>query len=172
MNTLQLGYGIKTTQNSEDDGNVRIGTLEAVIENVSLYDSSNSQVDRINRDEPFRIDIEYKINNDEIEDMILLLSVLDSHSINCFETHIHSVKNTFGILKKSGEVSCSLPNINLLPGCYNIIVGLYPTNWEVTYDYHWNMHEFYVEGNDSYPHFRSGVLALTPQWSVKDSNQD
>jgi len=161
----EIAKDYKSTEAENNEGS-RIGTLEAIIEDVSLYDASGKQVEKLTKNDPLRIDINYKINNENIEDLILLLSIINSQSVNCFETHIHSVKNTFGVLKKSGAVSCYFPNMNLLPGCYNVVVGLYPTNWEVTYDYHWNMYEFYIDGYDGYPHYRTGVMALSPEWSV------
>jgi len=161
----EIAKDYKSTEAENNEGS-RIGTLEAIIEDVSLYDASGKQVEKLTKNDPLRIDINYIINNENIEDLILLLSIINSQSVNCFETHIHSVKNTFGVLKKSGAVSCYFPNMNLLPGCYNVVVGLYPTNWEVTYDYHWNMHELYIDENVDYPHYRTGVMALSPEWSV------
>ena len=51
-----------------------------------------------------------------------------------------------------------------------INVGLYPPTWDFTYDYHWQIHTFYVlEGKDPSKNI-TGFLSISPTWSVMTSN--
>ena len=67
----------------------------------------------------------------------------------------------------AGVLCCRFPRLPLIPGCYYINVGLYPTNWDYAYDYHWQMHPLLVLNGAGVQSQVSGVVALEPELSVR-----
>ena len=102
-----------------------------------------------------------------MSDMAVLLGIFNEANVKCFETSIPSVQTDFGSVEESGCLRCHLPELPLLPGSYYINVGLYPTNWDYMYDYHWQMHDLYVESAGEIPGGASGVVHMRPAWSVQ-----
>jgi lipopolysaccharide transport system ATP-binding protein len=90
-------------------------------------------------------------------------------NVKCFEAFLSSVRDTFASFADRGSFRCHLPKVPLLPGRYYINVGLYPTNWNYVYDYHWQMHTLHVVPTNGKPLDASGLVCMNPSWSVLTS---
>lgn len=142
----------------------RMGTQEASISNVLIYDEHGKPADNFYSGEGLTIVLEYSLTK-QMPDLAVILGVYSDTNVKCFETYILSACTTFGSLAAHGNFRCYLPVLPLLPGQYYINVGLYPVDWSFIYDYHWDMHTLSISPKNKAPSDVSGVVSLEPVWS-------
>jgi lipopolysaccharide transport system ATP-binding protein len=143
----------------------RQGTQEAAITSVELLDANGAPVEHIRSGEALTIRLEYQLAR-PMSDVILSLGIFNDAHIKCYETIISSVSDQFGPLSDRGKLACHVPALPVLAGQYYINLGLYPTDWDYVYDYHWQMHPLAILGEAEYGLPTSGVVALRPVWSI------
>ena len=143
----------------------RLGTQEATISAVHLYNPSGEPTDSIYSRDSLTIELEYRIIK-PMNDMAVILGIYNETNIKCFETAIASANGLFGKIGEHGSLTCRLSEIPLLPGHYYINAGLYPVNWDYVYDYHWQMHPLNVMSRDGALSGISGIVSIPPVWSV------
>jgi lipopolysaccharide transport system ATP-binding protein len=145
---------------------IRQGTQEATISAVELFDTRGQPINSLRSGEGMRIELQYQLAR-PLPDMILSLAIYSETHVKCFEAIIPSVGAAFGGMTERGRLQCVLPVLPLVAGRYYVNVGLYPTNWDYVYDYHWQMHEVWVLDGDAPTADISGVIALNPIWSIQ-----
>lgn len=141
----------------------RLGTQEAEICAVYLYDTQGRTTDTVSSGDNLTISLEYNLTK-PMPDIALIFGIYNEADIKCFETYILSAGTTFGPVAQHGNFICHLPELPLLPGMYYINVGLYPTDWDYIYDYHWQMHIVHVLSKNGTPG-DTGIISLRPVWS-------
>jgi lipopolysaccharide transport system ATP-binding protein len=145
----------------------RLGTQEATITAVTLYDIHGVPTEHIRSGEGLYIDLAYALAK-PIPDLIVSLAIFNTAHVKCFETIIPSLGSTLGPPTAQGRLRCYFPELPLFPGRYYVNAGLYPLDWSYIYDYHWQMHAFDVsDGGHARPH-ASGIVALHPVWTLPD----
>lgn len=164
----QLFNGIVQPSLAVEHGS-RMGTQEASICAVHLYDKQGSTNNTLYSGDSLAIKIEYNLTA-SLSDMALLLGIYSETNVKCFETYIPSASATFGPLTKHGSFDCHFRELPLLPGLYYITVGLYPTDWSYIYDYHWQMHSLHVMSKNGIHSGVSGIISLCPVWSILPEN--
>jgi lipopolysaccharide transport system ATP-binding protein len=163
-------FGRVAQQNVAVKHGSRLGTQEAIIRTVQLYDTQGKTTDSLCSGDGLIIELEYSLTK-PLSDLALTVGIYSQANVKCFETQIPSSRAAFGSLTKQGKFSCYLPELPLLPGCYYINVGLYPPDWDYVYDYHWQMHSLYVMNGNGIPSGISGVVSIRPIWSVLTQDQ-
>jgi len=143
----------------------RVGTQEAEFIAVRCFDGQGQIVDSIESGDALTIQLEFRTRG-PVSDMAVTAGIFSEMNVKCFETFVSSVKATFGCLAHRGSFRCLLPKVPLSPGRYYINVGLYPTNWNYVYDYHWQMHMLHVVPANGRPLDTSGFIYMHPSWSV------
>jgi lipopolysaccharide transport system ATP-binding protein len=159
----QLSGGIQP--NLAVERGSRMGTQEAVIDEVNFYDAQDNLIENLNSGSSLKINLSYRLSA-KISDFAIILKIENVLHINCFENHILSARSMLGPLPEKGCFSCTLPELPLLPGRYYVDVGLYPTNWDYTFDFHWHMHILDVVSRDGELSDISGIVSVQPAWSV------
>jgi lipopolysaccharide transport system ATP-binding protein len=160
--------GGKSRPNLAVERGSRLGTQEAAVSAVHLHDGKGRATDGIFSGDGLKIVLEYTLSV-PLPDMALILGIYSEINVKCFESVIASTTATFGPLNNAGCLSCHLPILPLLPGRYYVDVGLYPTDWNYVYDYHWRMHVLHVTSSSPTPPGLSGVISVTPIWSSSPS---
>lgn len=143
------------------DHGSRMGTQEAEICAVNLYDTHGRTINTLDSGGSLTIELEYNLVK-PVPDMALVLGIYSETNVKCFETYVPSANTTFGPVNKRGSFSCQMSALPLLPGRYYINVTLYSPDWNYMYDHHWEMHPLYINGTSSGV---SGVISLQPVWS-------
>jgi lipopolysaccharide transport system ATP-binding protein len=143
----------------------REGTQEATICDVHFYDKREQVTDCVQSGDSLTIELEYRLET-PLADLALNLGISTETHVNCFEVAVLSTRATFGPLAGAGVLRCHFPELPLLPGCYYLNVGLYPTDWAYKYDHHWQMHPLKVEQKPGEQSQVTGVVSLSPRWSV------
>jgi lipopolysaccharide transport system ATP-binding protein len=151
--------GLEVSQGS------RLGTQEATLRAVHLYDGRARPLESLSSGDSLMIELEYSVSK-PLHDMALILGIYSETNLKCFEVNINSVNTTLESFPNQGRIRCQIPEVPLLPGRYYINVGLYPTNWDYIYDYHWQMHSFHVLDGRGSPPQASGFVLMRPVWSA------
>jgi lipopolysaccharide transport system ATP-binding protein len=148
---------------------IRLGTQEAIISSLKTCDSQGHYTNRFRNDDNLTIEIKYE-RMERIDDMALIVGIYSDIHVKCFEMHFPSLVEAFGPLSEHTTLCCHIPKVPLLNGRYFVNLGLYPTNWDYVYDYHWQMHPIYIGNRDGIDTSRiTGVLSVIPEWFVKNS---
>lgn len=142
----------------------RLGTQEATICALRLYNEQGKTTESLFSGDGLTIELEYVLTR-PLTDFALTLGIYSETNIKCFETQVPSSSAAFGPLTNRGKFSCQLSELPLLPGLYYINVGLYPTDWDYVYDYHWQMHPLYIMNGNGAFSSGSGIVSLRPVWS-------
>ncbi len=143
----------------------RLGTHEATIDAIHLFDGQGRVTETFLTDADVDIVLEYSVKI-PLSDMAITLGIYSEANVKVFETSFHSIRSALGNLSERGKLSCHLPKLPLLSGRYYIDVGLYPTDWNYVYDYHWHMHVLQLESPNGRPPGVSGVISVSPVWSI------
>jgi len=156
--------GLAAGENKKIEHGSRMGTQEVSIHKVSLYDKQGKITETLSSGDSLEIELEYDFAM-PLSDFALTLGIYSEADIKCFEAYVTSHLVTFGPLNKHGRLRCCLPELPLLPGLYYVNVGLYPTDWNYVYDYHWQMHFLHIVGKNGPSSGVSGVVSVRPVWS-------
>ncbi len=143
----------------------RLGTQEVTISDVKVYNSLGEITDLLNTGDAMTIELAYNLNK-PVPDFAMSLGIHSETDVKCFEILIESFISTLGSLSESGRMKCHIPDLPLLPGRYYINIGLYPSDWGYTYDYHWQMHPLEIIGRNGNSSDITGVVSVKPVWSV------
>jgi lipopolysaccharide transport system ATP-binding protein len=65
-------------------------------------------------------------------------------------------------LRDVGQLRLALPDLALMPGEYDVEVGLYPPDWRYAYDCHWEVYRLTVTGDGG-----EGYLRIPVSWSER-----
>jgi lipopolysaccharide transport system ATP-binding protein len=147
---------------SQMEKGFRTGTQEVSIRALKFYDSTGSIVQRVASGDGLTIDMEIEVLNGT-KDFAITVGIFGEKELKCFETSIGSVRDMLGYRNGQNKIRCRIATLPLLAGQYYANVGVYPTSWEFTYDYHREMHAFQIEGGSDNA---SGVVRLSPVWSL------
>jgi lipopolysaccharide transport system ATP-binding protein len=148
----------------------RQGTQEASICDVRFYDAEGQAVSSVQCGASLTIELEYRLEK-PLPDLAVSLGIFNEAHVNCFEVYIFSAEAEFGTLSLTGVLRCHFPELPFLGGRYYINVGLYPADWDVVYDYHWEMHCLDIVNRPDTRFKVSGVVSLRPAWSVLTEDQ-
>jgi lipopolysaccharide transport system ATP-binding protein len=143
----------------------RHGTREATIEAVRITGAGGHDGALVGEGEPVTIELDYRLRA-PLPDVALSVGIYSAAHVKCWEALLPSATAVFGSLADHGTVRCELPALTLLAGHYQVSVGLYPPGCDYVYDHHWEMHPFAVAGTTHAAAEISGVVALTPLWSI------
>jgi lipopolysaccharide transport system ATP-binding protein len=148
----------------------RQGTQEASICEVRCYDSEGRAASSVQCGDGLTIELEYRLMK-PLPDMAVTLGIYNEARVNCFEVAISSAEAAFGRLSLTGVMRCRFPELPLIPGRYYLNVGLYPVDWDVVYDYHWEMHPLNILSRPGAQLEVSGVVSLAPVWSMLSTDE-
>ncbi|MEW6053683.1 MAG: ABC transporter ATP-binding protein [Nitrospirota bacterium] len=143
----------------------RLGTQEAFIHAVNIYDNSGTATDSILSGEALTLELQYRLVK-PVSDMALTLGIYSTKNVKCFEATLNSTSAMFGTPEEHGRFICHIPELHLLSGQYFINVGIYPCNWDFVYDYHWQMHVLHVVEKQEHASNITGVISVNPRWSA------
>ncbi len=143
----------------------RQGTGEAVIEHLQVLAPDGRPLERLASGGRLVIELAYRCCR-PLDDLALSLGLYTAGHVKCWEVSFASVRARFGPLAGAGRLRCEIERLPLTAGRYAVNVGLYPTDFAVVYDYHWDMHTVWVDDDGVAAGTEiTGVVALTASWS-------
>ena len=153
----------------------REGTQEVTLTDVRLVHSGNDTgangtngAHALVAGSDLVVELAYRLQK-PVKDMAVVLTIWQGDHVKCVDTVVPSVVKVFGAMPPAGVLSCRLPELHLLPGKYWLSVGVYPPDFDYTYDYHWQMHALAVAARGALIPGLSGVIDVAPSWSIEES---
>jgi len=136
----------------------RFGSQEMTITAVELLDSAGQAVSEIESGDAVTVRITYTRRH-ATASLIVGVTIARSDQYICYETHSQPPDQN----QQASTVTLHLARLDLSPGLYYFDVGLYESNWEYAYDYHWHAYPLTVRSATT---DTKGILHPPHQWTA------
>jgi len=144
-------------------GRNRLGSFEMEITDVHLLNRGGLPVEEIDSGDPLRVELEYRAPA-PIENPVFLVTLTKEDGFVCHESSTQASGMILPVLQGKGKLSLQYERMDLAGGRYYVEVGVYPSNWEFTYDYHWHVYPFNVRATSN----EKGVFSPPHHWELRD----
>jgi lipopolysaccharide transport system ATP-binding protein len=134
----------------------RFGSLEATIGAVHIRNGWKEPCTQIETGAAIGLDIEADISARSTP-AIATATIRRSDDLICLDTYTE-----VRVPPEDGRISLEIERLDLAAGEYVFDVGLYSSDWNRTYDYHFGAYPFSITG----PAARAGMLAPPIAWRV------
>jgi lipopolysaccharide transport system ATP-binding protein len=143
-------------------GDNRLGSQEMVIEAVQLVDETGAAVEVLPSGSGLVISIQYHAPQ-PVEGPIFGMTLSQGEDSLLYDTSTESGGLTLPLVHGRGEIVLTLERLDLAPGVYNLDVGVYRSDWEYAYDYHYQAYSFTIEA----PPGEKGPLRPPHHWELR-----
>ena len=148
----------QSQSNHEIELNVnRKGTMEMEISGVQLLDSNREPVSELKNGNALTVEIAYAPSK-RVQSPIFSVTISDKKGEICLDTN--TARLQVPDIEDNGVIRVHFDRLDLTAGKYFVDVGVYATDWERIYDYHWHVYPLDVQ--DIEPH--KGVLNPPHKW--------
>lgn len=139
----------------------RFGSREMEIETVRLLDAQEREVTELRSGESLTVEVAYHAPV-PIDSPIFSVAISDRKHQDCFDTSTEAEGVLLPRLVGRGKIALRLGRLDLNRGEYFVNVGVYPSDWRYTYDYHWHVYPLNItSGTPS-----SGILSPPRRWEL------
>jgi homopolymeric O-antigen transport system ATP-binding protein len=141
----------------------RYGSQEATIDAVALRDRAGEAAAEIATGAELTIALTVSSRNGPVSDPIVGVAIHRvSDGVICYESSTESDHVRVGTLDGELCVELRFDRLDLLPGEYRLDAGLYRSDWEFAYDFHWQAYPLRVVGSQS----DKGIFRPPHRWEV------
>lgn len=142
----------------------RVGSLEISLTKVSLHPGPIVMTGA-----PLEVEIRYD-SPGWIKSPVFVVAISRPDGTVCLDTNTQSAQVVVPDANGPGGIRLAFDRLDLGPGTYFIDVGVFESNWNHAYDYHWHVYPIIVEGGDGH----KGIVAPPSRWatSIKKDEQD
>jgi lipopolysaccharide transport system ATP-binding protein len=124
----------------------RFGTQAVRIDDVRVGTDGRGEIDPGDT-----LDVTFTLHADEAhEELAVSLAIQRPEGeVVCVDVNTQADGIAVGPIAAGGtrRVALALEDVELAPGTYFVDVGVFPTDWAFSYDYHWRAHPLRVRGN-------------------------
>jgi lipopolysaccharide transport system ATP-binding protein len=120
----------------------RSHSREVEIIDVCLW-NDRGQLEEISSGEALVIDLEYFVHQ-PLENAIFSISISDESGQIYFNTNTATPGLQIPVSPGRGQIKLHIERLDLRGGKYDVNVGVFATDWSITYDYHWNLKSFRI----------------------------
>lgn len=146
------GVELKVSEN-------RFGSFEAEITNVQFQPA-----DTLNSGDPLIIEIQY-VAHQVIQNPIFGINLTTPKGDICFTTNTLVQGVHISVIEGFGSIQLHLDRLDLGGGDYFVEPGIYQSNWEYAYDFHWHVYTIRIDAPTPEP-----TLLLPPlKWIITPS---
>ncbi|ACK72615.1 ABC transporter related [Gloeothece citriformis PCC 7424] len=138
----------------------RFGSLEMEIINVRLLDKQGVPITELLSGDPLSIEIEY-LAPAPIPSPFFGVAIEREDGVICYDTTTLASGEILPTLQGRGKIVLHFKRLDLNHGQYYINVGIYQSNGDFAYDYHWQVYPLLI--NTSYL-YDKGVLKVPHVW--------
>jgi lipopolysaccharide transport system ATP-binding protein len=146
----------------------RYGSQEVTIESVALAHADGSPADEIVSGAPLAVSLELHDAAGPVRDAIVAIAIRRaSDGVVCLDSNTENDGISLGIIEEPTVVTIAYERVDLLPGAYDVEVGVYASDWEYAYDAHFDAYPLRVVGAQE----AKGVFRVVHRWSVATSQR-
>ncbi len=137
----------------------RFGSLEVEIVDVQLQPP-----DILSSGDPLTIELQY-VAHQAVHNPIFGVNLTTSEGEICFTTNTAVRGVDISVIEGSGSIQLHIDRLDLGSGEYFIEPGIYQSNWEYAYDFHWHVYAIKIDAQTP-----EQTLLLPPlKWIVNPS---
>ncbi len=148
-----MGTQLKVNEN-------RFGSLEMEIINVRLLDEKGVPISELPSGDPLTIEIEY-IAPQPMPSPVIGVVIEREDGLTCYDTTTLASGQILPTLQGQGKIVLHLKRLDLNSGQYYISAGIYQSNGDFAYDYHWQVYPLLIHASHLYD---KGVLQVPHVW--------
>ena len=150
------------TQGHLELGRDRVGTQELTLDRV-VRGSGGGSAGVVALGDALTITLGLTNHGPPVTDPIVQVKISrEVDEMRCFEVSSKDAGRPIGRVAAGAEVALTLERVDLLPGDYVVDIGIYSSDWETTYDYHWHGYRFRVTGSTP----ARGLVGPPQSWSA------
>jgi len=138
-------------------GENRFGTFGMEIRSVEFRPGKS-----LRPGEPLSVVIGY-VARSKIPAPVFVVSIMRDDGTLCLDTSTQLAREEVPDLHGEGAIRFTMDRLDLGPGNYFLDVGVFESEWEHAYDYHWHAYPFTVEGTPD----SKGFLAPPCRWKLE-----
>ena len=135
----------------------RKGTMEMEISGVRLLDNNAEPINELTIGNALIVEIAY-VPNKRVKSPIFSVTIRNDNGEICLD--INTRHQNVPALEDNGILRLHFYKLDLTAGKYFVDVGVFATDWECIYDYHW--HSYPLQINNTEPH--KGILNPPHKW--------
>ncbi len=154
--TRNAGYQSQSNRELEHNVN-RKGTMEMEISGVQLLDKNWEPVSEFKNGNALIVEIAYTPIK-RVQSPIFSVTIRDERGEICLDTN--TARLEMPAIEHNGVIRVHFDRLDLTAGIYFVDVGIYASDWDRIYDYHWKVYRLQVQ--DFEPH--KGVLNPPHRW--------
>ena len=141
----------------------RYGSQEPTIDAVTLHDAAGEVAPEILTGSGLTVALTLTSRNGPVSDPIVGVAIHRvSDGVICYESSTESDGVRLGTLDGQVRVELRFDRLDLLPGEYLLDAGLYRSDWEFAYDFHWQAYSLRVVGSQG----DKGIFRPPHRWEV------
>jgi lipopolysaccharide transport system ATP-binding protein len=144
-------------------GRNRFGSQEAVIGDVDIAGADGLPAGEIAVGAGLTVSLTVAPVAGALDDPVVGCTVTRvADELTCYDTSTDGEGLALGRVVDPVAVRLRFDELTLLPGEYWVDVGVYPSDWEYAYDYHWRAYGFRVTGSGH----DNGVFRPSHRWEL------
>jgi lipopolysaccharide transport system ATP-binding protein len=141
----------------------RLGSQEATIDSVTLFGANGTPTEEIATGRRLTVSVQVSSHGGPIRDPILGITIhRASDGVVCYESTTEADGLRLGSLDGRLTVELQFERLDLLPGEYLLNAGVYRSDWEYAYDFHWQAYQLSVVGHRP----DKGIFRPPHRWEV------
>jgi ABC-type polysaccharide/polyol phosphate transport system ATPase subunit len=156
---------VQVDRRVDDEGKVRWGSGEIQIERVEVLDLHGAPIDTVKNGRPLMLRLHYEASEPVRQPGFgVALNTVQGFAVT--GPNSIDVDCIPAVIEGSGYVDVEFESFNLLPGTYDLSVGVCDRTKFHTYDHRQNILRIDVERGAYYEQY--GVVSLGPRWRIGD----
>lgn len=130
--------------------------------------SNRVLIKKLNSGDPLTIELEY-FARQLFENVIFSISISDESGQIYFNTNTATSGLQIPLSLGAGQIKLHIERLDLRGGKYDVNVGVFATDWSITYDYQWNLQPFHITWTPN----EQTILYPPRRWEMgSDSNSN
>jgi lipopolysaccharide transport system ATP-binding protein len=144
----------------------RLGSQEVVIDEVRLLRADGTEGSEIRVGDSLAVAVTAVSHSGAVRDAIVAVAIRrKADAVVCCDSNTETDAVSLGDLTHPTTIALEYERLDLLPGEYDVEVGVYARDWEYAYDVHFDVYPLRVGGRTE----ASGILAVPHRWRPPNS---
>ncbi len=144
----------------------RFGSQEVTIDDVVLRHADGTRTEEIVGGSPFAVSLRLTSAIGAVRGAVVAIALRRSgDGVVCLDSNTEVDGFSLGTLEAATTVTLAFERVDLLPGAYDVEVGVYAADWEYAFDVHAGVYPIRINGARE----AKGVVRAPHRWGVSSS---
>lgn len=138
----------------------RLGSLEMILTGVDFRPGAS-----LNTGAPLEVMINFH-SPAPIKAPVFVVAISKPDGTVCLDTNTQSAQVAIPDIHGRGAIRLVFDRLDLGPGTYFVDVGVFESDWNHAYDYHWHVYPITVNGGSAH----KGIIAPPCRWAISSAS--